>query len=127
MKNLVDNFEIVPLSDFKSFDGAHLITISGLLSDRFIADNNMVLVDNPDTGNRAGTFFKQSLRAVTDKLDPRQRSLYTARRPVMVLLFTDDQLPVLWGNTDQKVRLTITPAPASDILDFTRSALAPVF
>jgi len=127
MKTLVDNFEMVPLSDFQSFDGQHLITISGTSPDQFIANNNMALVDDPETGGRAGTFYKQSLRAVTDKLDERQRSVYTARRPVVVLLFTDDRSPVLWGNADQKLRITITPTPASDILDFTRSALATVF
>lgn len=126
-KTLADYLEIVPLSDFESFDGEHLVTISGKAPDHILCNNNLVLDDTPETGGRAGTFFKQSLLAVTDKLSPEQRLVYVPRRPVIVLLFTDAREPVLWGNADEKLRITITPTPDADILNFNRKALSPVF
>lgn len=127
MKKLADYFKIVPLSDFQSFDGQHLITISGKDPDHVVANNNLNLVDEPETGSRASSFYKQSLRAVSDKLTDAQRKVYVSRRPVVVLLFTDDGAPVLWGNADQKLRITITPTTDADIMDFKRSALVPLF
>ena len=127
MKTLADYFKIVPLSDFQSFDGEHLVTISGKNPDHVVANNNLVLADTPETGSGAGTFYKQSLQAVTDKLSDDQRLVYVARRPVIVLLFTDTGAPVLWGNAEEKLRITLTPTPDADILNFTRAALSPVF
>lgn len=126
-KNLAEYFKIVPLSDFQSFDGEHLVTISGNAPDHILCNNNLVLADDPETGSRAGIFYKQSLRAVTDKLPEAQRSVYVPRRPVVVLLFTDIGEPVLWGNAEQMLRVSLTPTPDADILNFTREALSPVF
>ena len=127
MKTLADYFKIVPLSDFESFDGEHLVTISGNAPDHIVANNNLVLEDSPDTGSRAGTFYKQSLQAVTDKLSEYQRMVYVARRPVVVLLFTDTGEPILWGNAEEKLRITLIPTPDADILNFNREALSPIF
>ena len=127
MKTLADFLKIVPLSDFQSFDGEHLVTISGNAPDHIVANNNLVLDDIPETGSPAGTFYKQSLMAVTDKLTDARRLVYVLRRPVVVLLFSDTGVPVLWGNAEEKLRITITPTPNEDILNFSRKALSPVF
>jgi hypothetical protein len=126
MKTLANYLKIIPLSDYNSFDGERLITNSGNEPDHIPTNNDLVLTDTPDAGS-AGTIYKQSLRAVTDKLTDAQRAVYVTRRPVMVLLFTDDGTPVLWGSADYPVRITITPTPDVDILDFKRTALKSVF
>lgn len=127
MKNLANYFKIVPLSDFSGFDGTQLITISTNEPDHIPTNNDLVLMDTPDTGSRAGSVYKQSLRAVTDKLTDAQRAVYVNRRPVIVLLFTDDGAPVLWGSANYLLRISITPTPDADILDFSRIALNSVF
>lgn len=126
MKTLANYFKIVPLTDYTGFDGEHLITNSGNEPDHIPTNNDLVLADTPEVGN-GGTTYKQSLRAVTDKLTDAQRAVYVTRRPVMVLLFTDTGAPVLWGSADYPVRITITPTPDVDILDFKRTALKSVF
>lgn len=126
-KKLADYLKMVPLSDFKSFDGTSLITVSGSVPDHIVANNNLELADKPETGGNAGTFYKQSLRVVCDKLSDAQRKVYTARRPVVVLLFFDDGTSLLWGNSDQKLRITISPLSDADVMDFNCSSLAPIF
>ena len=127
MKTLANYFKMVPISDFSSFDGEKIITISGADADHIPTNNELVLTEAPETENAAGSVYKQSLRAVTDKLTDAQREVYVNRRPVIVLLFTDDGEPVLWGSADNKLRITITPTPDADIIDFSRTALEPVF
>jgi len=127
MKNLANYFKIVPLSDYSNFDGLQLITISGSDPDHIPTNNDLVLADTPEAGSGSGPIYKQSLRAVTDKLTDAQRAIYVTRRPVMVLLFTDTGAPVLWGSTDRQLRITLTPTPDADILDFKRTALDSVF
>jgi len=127
MKTLANYFKIVPLTDYNNFDGEQLITNSGSNPDHIPTNNNLVLADIPDDGSGAGPLFKQSLKAVADKLTEAQRSVYVTRRLVMVLLYTDDGAPVLWGSTDYPVRITITPTPDVDIIEFKRIALKSVF
>lgn len=127
MKNLANYFKIVPLSDYNSFDGERLITNSGNEPDHIPTNNDLVLADTPEAGSGSGPIYKQSLKAVTDKLTDAQRAVYVTRRPVMLLLFTDDGAPVLWGSTDHQLRITLTPTPDVDILEFKRIALKPVF
>lgn len=127
MKILANYFKIVPLSDFNSFDGERIITNSGNEPDHIPTNNDLVLTDTPETGSGSGSVYKQSLKAVTDKLTESHRAVYVTSRPVMVLLFTDDGAPVLWGSKDYPLRITLTPTPDADILDFKRTALKPVF
>jgi hypothetical protein len=126
MKHLADYIQILPLTDFDSFNGTTLISKSGADPDRLIANNRLVFDPKPES-SAAGPFYTESLKVVVDKLTDDQRTNYTSRRPVVVLLFDDTGTPVLWGDAEQKVRVTITPNTDYDILDLVRKTTTALF
>lgn len=126
MKHLANYIKILPLTDFLSSDGTTLISKSGANPDRIIANNDLVFDTKPETSG-AGTFYTEELRVVTDKLTDDQRAVYCSRRPVVVLLFDDRGNPILWGNDEQKVRVTLTPNTDRDILDLVRKTTTALF
>jgi len=126
MKHLANYIKILPLTDFDSFDGTTLISKSGNDPDLIISNNNLVFDPKPQS-SAAGPFYTEDLRVVTDKLSDDQRKVYSSRRPVVVLLFDDQANPIVWGNEDQKVRVTLTPNTDSDIIDLTRKTTTALF
>ena len=126
MKHLANFVRILPLTDFNSFDGSMLISKSGSEPDLFISDKDVVFDPNPGD-SRAGTFYTEEVRLVCSKLTAQQRDKYTSRRPVVVLLYDDNGTPILWGNEDQKVRVTLTPNVDNDIIDMVRKTTKALF
>lgn len=126
MKHLANYIKILPLTNYLANDGSELISKSGSDSDLIIANNDLVFDPKPGTSG-AGTFYTEELRVVTDKLTDDQRAVYCSRRPVVVLLFDDQANPILWGNDEQKVRVTLTPNPDRDILDLVRKTTTALF
>lgn len=126
MKHLANYIKILPMTDFDSFNGSTLISISGADPDLIIANNDLVF-DPKTEESGAGPFYTEELSIVTDKLTDLQRTVYCSKRPVVVLLFDDQENPVLWGDADQKVRATLTPNIDSDILDLKRVTTTALF
>jgi len=126
MKHLAEFVQILPLSDFESFDGTSLISKSGVNPDTIIANNNLLFSTRPET-SAAGPFFTEQLQIATDKLAASQRKVYFNRMPVIVLLFTDVNEPVVWGDLDQKVRISITPNTDYDVIDLVRKTTKSLF
>lgn len=126
MKHLANYIKILPLTDFDSFDGSTLISKSGADPDQIIANNDLVF--DPKAGESgAGPFYTEELSIVSDKLTDLQRKVYCSKRPVIVLLFDDQENPVLWGDADQKVRATLTPNIDQDIIDLVRKTTTALF
>lgn len=126
MKHLANYIRLLPLTDFLSFDGTKLISKSGSDPDILVSRNDLVFDPKPGNGG-GGTFYTEEIRVVTDKLTESQRSVYCNRRPVVVLLYDDKGTPILWGEADQKVRVTLTPNIDSDILDLARKTTTSLF
>jgi len=126
MKHLGNYIKILPLTDFDSFDGTTLISKSGNDPDLIISNKDLVFDPKPQSSG-AGPFYTEDLRVVTDKLSDDQRKVYSSRRPVVVLLFDDQANPIVWGNEDQKVRVTLTPNTDSDIIDLARKTTKALF
>lgn len=126
MKQLAEFVQILPLSDFESFDGTTLISKSGTDPDTIIANNNLIFSTRPES-SPAGPFFTEQLQIVSDKLDAGLRKIYFNQMPVVVLLFTDVNEPVLWGNMEQKVRISIAPNTDYDVIDLVRKTTTSLF
>lgn len=126
MKHLANYIKILPLTDFDSFDGTTLISKSGNDPDLIIANNDLVFDPKPQTSG-AGPFYAEDLKVVTNKLSTDQRKVYSSRRPVVVLLFDDQANPIIWGNEEQKVRVTLTPNADSDVIDLSRKTITALF
>ncbi len=124
MKHLANYFKIMLLADFVSFDGTDMI---GSSDPELIVCTNDLLFDEPPRSGEAGTFYEQSLRAVSPKLTATQREKYATRRPVMVLLYDDQGTPHLWGDNSLKLRISIDPKINEDVIELTRTALSPIF
>lgn len=126
MKHLANFLKILPLTDFDLFDGETLVSKSGADPDVIYADNNIEFDPRPED-SPAGPFYTEPVRIVSAKLTDELRKRYTSKRAVIVLLFDDQGNPVLWGDLDQKVRITINPTPDSDVIDFVRKTTKPLF
>lgn len=126
MKHLSNYISILPLTDFDSFDGSKLISKSGTHPDKIVSNNDLVFDPKPETGG-GGSFYTEELKVVTEKLEDVQRAKYCKRRPVVVLLFDDEATPILWGDANQKVRVTLTPNLDGDVLDFVRKTTKALF
>ena len=127
MKTLSNIIEIIPLDEFQSFDGTHLVSSSDTAADIFPSLNTPAFDEKPKTGE-AGTIYPQTFTIITDgKLTDAQKQRYPARRPVVAVIKTDDGVSHLLGDTGQKLRISVTPALDYDQLDFNRNALSPLF
>jgi len=126
MKHIADFIKILPLTDYLNFADSTLVSKSGADPD-LIKANNFAVFDSTPESSLAGPFYTEKVRITTDKLTEEQRKKYTSMRPVIVLLFDDQGNPVLWGDLDQKVRITINPLPDSDIIDLVRKTTKPLF
>ena len=118
MKHLADFVQILPLSDFDLFDGSTLISKSGADSDRMVSNNPIVFEINPEVSG-AGPFYTEKIRITSEKLSDSIRNKYTSLRAVEVLLFDDDQNPLLWGNLD--------PNTDYDVIDLVRKTTKALF
>ena len=125
MKQLSNFIRIMPLSDYESFDGTNM---SGSTEpDLILAKNNLQYDEVPQPGS-AGVIFNQSLGLITDdKLNAAQRKKYANLRPVVVLIFDENGVPVLWGTDDERLRIMVTPKPDRDVLEFDRKSVTPLF
>jgi len=126
MKHLANYIKILPLTDYESFDGESLISKSGAAADLIIANNELVFNPLPESSG-GGPRYSEELSVVTDKLSKSQREVYCSLRPVVVLLFEDTGTPIIWGDAEQKVRITLTPNTDRDILDLKRITTTPLF
>ena len=112
------------LDDFLSFDGTDLV---GSSAPELIVCTNDLQFDEAPRSADPGTYYEQSLRAVTGKLTTAQREKYATRRPVVVLLYDDQGTPHLWGDASYKLTISINPKTDSDVIELTRSAMQPIF
>lgn len=124
MIHLANFIKIVPLHQYVSYSsGVITANVEVLL---LLSESDIKLQETPEpTG--AGTKYKQSFTIVSEKLSEAIRAMYPPNIPVMVILYTDDQQPYLLGNSEQRLRLTITPGPDSDLLSFYRETTTPLF
>lgn len=126
MRDLSNFIKIVPLSDFQSFDGTDIITVSGSDPDLIPSNNDLKFEETPEK-TRSGVIYNQSLTVVCDKLSESLRTRYQNNRPVVVQLFTDDNVSRQCGDDSTRARILITPGTDYDILTINRKSKKPVF
>ncbi len=125
MKQLSNFIKIMPLSDFTSFDGTNM---SGSSVPDLIQSTNDLQFEELPQYSAPGVIYNQSLSLITTgKLSDAQRKKYSRRRPVVVLVYDENGVASLWGNDDERVRITITPKTDRDILELDRKATTPLF
>ena len=124
MKSLSNYLKIMPLNNYESINGNDLI---GTIDQLFIKTTNDLEVEEKPNKKSGGRFIDQYMKAVSSVLSESDKKTYPAAIPVMVLLFTDDGTPVLWGGEEQKLRLTITSRPDCYIFEFKRQTTTTLF
>ena len=123
MKQLSNFIRIMPLAHFQSFDGT---TLTGLSEPDLInGKNDLELMETPQS-NSPGLIYEQSLNVVCTKLSAALRKKYAHQQPVVVLIYDDADNPQLWGDSDEKLRVTITPKIYYDILSLNRKSATPL-
>lgn len=113
---------IVPREDVESIASGVITLRSGKTMDTILADNNLIPDEVPgrESGN---SYFTQTVKVVTAKLTAEQSARYRNRRPVIVELTDSAGTTLLWGDLTVPVRVTLTPKPDRDVLDFTRTSV----
>lgn len=125
MKHFANYADIYPESVVSSINTTTGVVTTSDASepDRVYSFTNLILAENPAVEN-GNTYYEQNLRVVSSvKLTAAQRVKYANRRTVVVVLYADDQTPIVWGDKTEKARMLITPNLENEVLTISRQSI----
>ena len=127
MKTQYGNFiKIVPAHQVSAIDGGTITLESGYSFDELDTLNNLQPSEEAKT-SEAGVLYTFSMQAGVEKFSDTLKHKYGSDCPVILTIFkSHDEEALVVGSLQNPVRMTWTPHPEYDHLDFSRSSISAV-